>query len=83
MLKDHVKRLLNLEATNKKKRQKVGLALFRDGHAERKPLADFIPLFAGPEAREITRIEGGGPGQGQLLELLTGLIEENRTEKEN
>ena len=75
MTKDFSKRLRAIEKARKQLSQKIGRIRFRDGRGMKMPLADIIPFFAGPEAQEVTRIDGGGQGQGQLLELLTGLIE--------
>ncbi len=67
-------RLIKLEQLSAGKIKHLATVLFSDGTRRRMPAEDAILLIKDPENR-VTGVSGGGPGDGQLVELLAGLIE--------
>ena len=66
-------RLRQLEQLSAGKIKHLATVCFTDGTRRRMPAADAILLFRDPD-NNITDVSGGGPGDGQLTALLTGLI---------
>ena len=67
-------RLRQLEQLSAGKIKHLATVCFTDGTRRRMPAADIIPLFCDTQNR-IVDVTGGGPGDGRLVELLSGLID--------
>lgn len=75
-MKNLLSRLARLEQATGQQRRRLATVIFLDGARRKLPsLSDAIPILSSPEAHRIRSVEGGGPGDGLLLQLLTGLLE--------
>ena len=66
-------RLRQLEQLSAGKIKHLATVCFTDDTRRRMPAADAILLFRDPDDN-ITDVSGGGPGDGELIQLLAGLI---------
>lgn len=67
-------RLRQLEQLSAGKIKHLATVCFTDGTRRRMPAADVISLLGDPD-NLVADVSGGGPGDGQLIQLLAGLIE--------
>lgn len=75
-----MKLLKRLEILEKQIQGKTATVIFKDGTSRRMQLQDVIPLMKMPEADNIESILDEGSQNGQLFDLLAGLIEESETD---